>query len=190
MIMWLHADLHACMTSHHKHTFLFFYIQVYFESVNKKTIKKMTFQWRGHWLPKKCNLFKLLDCWYKFAWTMWREVHEGAFIEAWTPAEQITGMKLTLASLFLWKNDDDCSVMLTWWLHKPQRSSCSSVHIDVLAGSCVAYCVTCSSFLCGVFHVLVSFSALRYEEYDYEAVASESLGNSPDDKQKYVFIYR
>uniref|UniRef100_A0A3Q4HBR7 Deoxyribonuclease n=1 Tax=Neolamprologus brichardi TaxID=32507 RepID=A0A3Q4HBR7_NEOBR len=30
----------------------------------------------------------------------------------------------------------------------------------------------------------------RYEEYDYEAVASESLGNSPDDKQKYVFIYR
>ncbi|KAL3975079.1 hypothetical protein ACER0C_023705 [Sarotherodon galilaeus] len=30
----------------------------------------------------------------------------------------------------------------------------------------------------------------RYEEYDYKAVASESLGNSPDDMQKYVFIYR
>ncbi|KAL6119018.1 uncharacterized protein ACO6RY_03681 [Pungitius sinensis] len=30
----------------------------------------------------------------------------------------------------------------------------------------------------------------RYDSYGYQSVSSESLGNSPDDMQKYVFIYR
>ncbi|XP_037336663.2 deoxyribonuclease gamma-like isoform X3 [Pungitius pungitius] len=30
----------------------------------------------------------------------------------------------------------------------------------------------------------------RYDRYGYQSVSSESLGNSPDDMQKYVFIYR
>ncbi|XP_030588480.1 deoxyribonuclease-1-like isoform X2 [Archocentrus centrarchus] len=30
----------------------------------------------------------------------------------------------------------------------------------------------------------------RYEEYNYQAVSSDGLGNSPSDLQKYVFIYR
>ncbi|XP_075948554.1 deoxyribonuclease-1-like [Anarhichas minor] len=30
----------------------------------------------------------------------------------------------------------------------------------------------------------------RYDEYSYQSVSSESLGKSPDDMQRYVFIYR
>ncbi|XP_031735208.1 deoxyribonuclease-1-like 1 isoform X2 [Anarrhichthys ocellatus] len=30
----------------------------------------------------------------------------------------------------------------------------------------------------------------RYDEYTYQSVSSESLGKSPDDMQRYIFIYR